>query len=131
MKKVNWSELLGWKETQFNDLRNAGFAYIRQGKYEIAKSFFQALVILEPNNSYNHQTLGAIYLELSLPNEALVSLEKALKLHADHSPTLLNFVKAQLMLGKKQEALKLAKLLSKDSNRIISNFSQAILLAYS
>lgn len=131
MGKTNWCELLGWTDEQLEDLRHAGYAYIRQGKYDIALSFFGALVVLDPNSAYDAQTLGAIHLELGNTEEAMKYLDTALKLDADHSPTLLNFAKALFMAGKVEEGCKLAEILTKDPHREIANVAKALLLAYS
>lgn len=131
MGKTNWLELLDWDEEQIEDLRHAGYSYIRQGKYEIAISFFGALVILEPDSAYNAQTLGALHLQVGNAEQAIRYLDRALKLEGDHSPTLLNMVKAQFLLGKNDEALQLARILARDSNSAVSNVAKALLLAYS
>jgi len=122
---------LGWDKEQLEDIRNAGYAYIRQGKYEIALSFFKALVVLNPHGSYDLQTLGALYLQTGDAELAVKYLDLALQLDADHSPTLLNLAKAKLMMGKKDEGLKLAKMLEKDPDRSISRTAKALILAHS
>ena len=48
MSRINWLEELEWGEDQIEELRIAGYAYLRQGKYDIALKFFKALVILDP-----------------------------------------------------------------------------------
>ena len=130
MSKVEWTKLLGWTEEQLEDLRYAGFAYIRQGKYDIALPIFEALIVLNSENSYDSQTLGALYLELGQPAKAAKTLERALKLEGDHAPTLLNFAKALFMLGKREEGLKLANILKDEKNMRISNAAWALVLAY-
>lgn len=131
MKKTDWKEVLGWTDEQLEDIRNAGYAYVRQGKYETALSFFKALVVLNPEGSYDTQTLGALYLQVGEPELAAKYLDRALQLEADHSPTLLNLAKAKLLLGKKEEGLMLARILEKDPDRAISRVAKALLLAYS
>lgn len=131
MSKKNWIKELGWSEDHLEDLRFAGYAYIRQGKYDIAISFFEALNVLDPESAYDAQTLGALYLQLNNPLKALKYLDKALKLEADHSPTLLNLTKALFMLGKKEEGLKLAKILKKEPDASIANVAKALILAWS
>lgn len=131
MSQINWAQKLGWKEDQLEDLRNAGYAYIRQGKYEIALPFYEALAILDPDSAYDAQTLGAIYLQLNQPAKALKHFDRALKFEADHAPTLLNLTKALLMMGKKEEGLKLASILKNESDLDISNVAKALILAYS
>ena len=130
MGRIQWLKELNWTEEQLEDIRFAGFAYIRQGKYDIALPFFEALIVLDPENSYDAQTLGALYLQLNNPIKALKAFDRALKLEADHAPTLLNVTKALLMLGRKDEALKLANILKNERDGAISNVARALLLAY-
>lgn len=131
MADIDWLNTLGWNEDQIEDLRNAGYAYIRQGKYEIALPFYEALLVLDPESTYDAQTLGALYLQLNNPTKALKYFDRALKLDADHAPTLLNVTKALFMLGKKEEGLKLALILKNEKNPAVSNVAKALVLAYS
>lgn len=131
MGRINWRESLGWDEEQLEELRVVGFAYIRQGKYDIALPIFEALCVLDKESAYDAQTLGAIYLQIGQPNKALKCFDKALKLDADHTPTLLNLSKTFFMLGRKQEGLKLANILKNEPNPMISNVAKALILAYS
>ena len=127
---IDWLKALGWTQDQLEDLRNAGFAYIRQGKYDIALPFFEALVILDSESAYDAQTLGAIYLQLNQPQKALKYFDRALKLDADHTPTLLNVTKALFMVGKKEEGLRLAHILEREPDLAIANVAKALILAY-
>ena len=132
MDTINWMELLGWTEEQLEDLRNVGFAYVRQGKYDIAFPLFEALCVLNPNSAYDVQTLGALYMEMGNPNKALVYFDKALKLDdADQEAILLNLSKTFFMLGKQHEGVTLANILKEERNPYISNMAKALLLAYS
>jgi tetratricopeptide (TPR) repeat protein len=131
MAKVNWKETLKWEQEQLDDLRFAGYSYLRQGKYDIAFTFFEALTILDPNNSYDNQTLGALYLQLGNPIKAMQYLDKALELEPNHVHTLLNLSKTMFLLGRKEEGLKLAKTLSKHKEPSVANIAKALLLAYS
>lgn len=131
MSRINWLKELGWSQDHIEDFRLAGYAYIRQGKYDIALPFFEALTVLDPSNPYDVQQLGALHLQMGNAEEALKYLDLALKLEADHAPTLLNLTKALLMLDRKDEALKLAKILKKEPDPSISNMAKALLLAYS
>ncbi|MBB64928.1 MAG: type III secretion chaperone [Waddliaceae bacterium] len=131
MANKNWSDILGWGEDQVEDLRFTGYAYLRQGKYEIALNFFQALVVLDPLSAYDRQTLGGIYLEMNEIEKAIRELESSLKLEPDHGPTLLNLCKCLLQKGKVKEGLKYARKLRKNEDRYIANMAKALLLAYS
>lgn len=131
MSRIHWLEVLGWNEDHLEDIRVAGYAYLRQGKYDIALTFFEALCALDHESAYDAQTLGALYLQLNKPAQALKYFDRALKLEADHAPTLLNLTKALFMMGKRDEGLKLANILKNEPNPAISNIAKALILAYS
>lgn len=132
MGSINWMDKLGWTDEHIEDLRYTGYSYIRQGKYDIALAFFEALAVVDPNSAYDAQTLGAIYLQLNQPNKALFYFDKALKLETtNHGPTLLNLAKTFFAMGKKEEGLKLAHILKNESDTTISNIAKALILAYS
>ncbi len=130
MGRINWTKRLGWTEEQLDEIRNAGYSYIRQGKYDIALPFFEALVILNPESSYDAQALGALFVETNQPDKAIKYLDRALQLEADHSPTLLNLTKAFFMSGRKPDGIRLAKVLQNDPNPFISGTASALLMTY-
>jgi predicted Zn-dependent protease len=128
---MNWLEYLGWDQQQLNDLQYIGYSYLTQGKYDIATKFFRALVVFDPNNAYNHEVLGAIYLETGKALDALGNLDKALKLQPENFLTQLNKTKALFNLGYKKQALALAKSLQACDNKIVADQALALVLAYS
>lgn len=130
MSSVEWSDVLGWDGEAIEDLRYLGYAYIKQGKYDIARSFFEALMTLSNQNPYDLQTLGGIYLEVGKNLQALNTIEQALKLDPHHSETLLNRAKALFALGYRRQALAQTNSLLKDANPLIANQASALLLAY-
>jgi tetratricopeptide (TPR) repeat protein len=131
MSYINWLEILGWKFEELEDIRFVGYAYIKQGRYDIAISFFEALVVLSKNDAYDLQTLGALYLEQGNPSAALNYLEKAVKTDPKHGPTLLNRAKALFSLGYKKQGLLQAKALETHPNLEISGPASALILAHS
>jgi predicted Zn-dependent protease len=130
MSKIKWLEELGWTDEHIEDLRYTGYSYIRQGKYDIALPFFEALRVLDPDSAYDAQTLGALYIQLNQPEQALKVFDHALKLDTEHAPTLLNLTKALFMLGRVQEGVKLAHILKNEPDPSISNIARALILAY-
>lgn len=130
MSSIDWISILGWGEEELEDLRLVGYSYIRQGKYDIATTFFEALVVLAPESIYDTQTLGALYLQKGNNLMALNYIEKALKLDPVHAPTLLNRTKALFALGYKKQALAQAHILEKNQDVEIANQAQALILSY-
>lgn len=131
MSKINWREQIGWTEENLEDLRFAGYAYLRQGKYDIAIAFFQALTVLDTKNAYDARTLGALYLQTGEALKSIEWFEHSLQLERNHAATLLNLCKALFTIGKKAEGLKLAAVLKKEPNKDISNTASALIMAYS
>lgn len=130
MSDVNWLNILGWDNSQLEDLRFVGYSYIKQGKYDIALKFFEALVVLDPKSDYDLQTLGALYLQMGNNLSALDFLERAIKLSKDHGPTLLNRAKALFLLGYKKQGIDQVKALENHPLAEIANQARALALAY-
>ncbi len=130
MSDVNWLEVLDWNKDELEDLRFVGYSYLKQGKYEIALSFFEALVVLEPSSAYDLQTLGALHLQLNNNLMALNFIERSLKIEPDHLPTKLNRAKALYGLGYKRQAQREAQILSTADDQSIADQAEALLLAY-
>lgn len=130
MGKIDWLKQLGWNEVHLDEIRNAGYSYIRQGKYTVALPFFEALVILDSNSAYDLQALGALYVQTNQPEKAIKYLDRSLQMESDHSPTLLNLAKAFFMAGKKDEGVRLVKVLQNDPNVYISGTASALLMTY-
>lgn len=130
MSQLNWAELLGWEKEQFEDLCLIGYSYLKQGHYAIAQKFFDALLILEPENTYHKQTLGALHLQTGEYAKALSYLESALRETPDHIPTLLNRTKALFALGYKRQALVSAQRLATHPDPKTANQVRALLLSH-
>ncbi len=90
MARVNWREILGWSDDQLDELRISGFAFLREGQYQKALLFFEALILLDPKSAYDHQTLGALYLQMNQNDKALRTLNRALEIDPSNEPALLN-----------------------------------------
>ena len=131
MNQVDWLSILGWNKDELEDLRFVGYSYVKQGQYDIATTFFEALVILDPGSVYDLQTLGALYLQKGNNLMALNYIEKAIKLDITHLPTLLNRTKALFALGYKRQALSQAKALETCTEEKIAGQAQALVIAYS
>jgi tetratricopeptide (TPR) repeat protein len=127
---VDWKEVLGWKKGEVDDLRLVAYSYIKQGIYDVALTFFDAISVLEPPSAYDLQTLGALHLQLGNGLKALDYLDRALKADPLHAQTQLNRAKALFMLGYKRQGLMQAMELEKSENPEISTAASALILSY-
>lgn len=130
MSNINWNDILGWGENEIEDLRFVAFSYIKQGLYDIAIQFFEALALLSPFNVYDLQALGALYLQKGNALEALRYLDKSILLEPNHYPSLLNRSKALFLLGYTKQGEQQAKLLISCEDPEIARQASALLLSY-
>ena len=131
MSEIDWLSILGWNKEELEDLRFVGYSYIKQGQYDTAITFFEALTFLSPESVYDLQTLGALYLQKGNNLMALNYIEKAIKLDPTHLPTLLNRTKALFALGYKRQGLSQARALETCAEAQIAGQAQALIMAYS
>lgn len=131
MSHIQWMEVLGWSDKEVQDFRFVGYSYIRQGKYDIALTIYNALVVLNPNSSYDLQTLGGLYLQMNNYLLALNYIEQALKIEPRHLPTLLNRTKALYSLGYKKQAQAQALQLQLSADPFIQQQATSLILAHS
>ncbi len=130
MSQVNWQEVLGWGQQELDDLRFVAYSYIKQGIYDVALTFFDALAVLTPPTAYDLQTIGALHLQMGNGLKALDYLDRSLKLDPTHAQTQMNRAKALFMLGYKRQGLMQAVELEKNPDKEISSQAAALILAY-
>ena len=131
MSHIQWMEVLGWSDKEVQDFRFVGYSYIRQGKYDMALTIYNALVVLNPNSAYDLQTLGGLYLQMNNYLLALNYIEQALKIEPRHLPTLLNRTKALYSLGYKKQAQAQALQLQLSPDLFIQRQATSLILAHS
>ncbi len=130
MSTSNWLEILGWGSEEVGDLRYVAYSYIKQGVYDVALTFLDAITVLSPPIAYDLQTIGALHLQLGNGLKALDFLDRALKLDPSHLATQLNRAKAFFMLGYKRQGLAQALELEKCPDAEIATQAAALILAY-
>lgn len=130
MSQKNWQEVLGWGKDELDDLRFVAYSYIKQGVYDVALTFFDALAVLTPPTAYDLQTMGALYLQMGNGLKALEYLDRALKIDPTHTQTQMNRAKTLFMLGYKRQGLMQAAELEKSLDKDVSAQASALLLAY-
>ena len=126
----NWMDMLGWGKNEIDDMRFVAYSYIKEGIYDVAITFFDALEVLVPPTSYDLQTMGALHLQIGNGLKALDYLDRALKLDPMHLPTQLNRAKTLFMLGYKRQGLVAARELEKNESKEVQEQASALILAY-
>ena len=127
---MEWLEILGWDKTKIDDLRATGYSYAKQGVFDTALKYFEALTVLSPSNAYDLEMIGAIYLQLGNGMQALDFIDRALKIEPALLSTRLNRAKALFMLGYRRQGLLQAMELEKCNESQIASQAAALVLAY-
>ncbi|MBN2479734.1 MAG: tetratricopeptide repeat protein [Parachlamydiales bacterium] len=128
---MDWKSYLELSDDTLDDIRLVGYSYIKQGCFDIALDFFNALVILNPNSSYDQQTLGAIYMQKGRYLDSLKHFDQALKIEPKNYFIMLNRAKSLFSLGYIKEGLMQANELQKCLDKNISTQAKALIEAYS
>ncbi|NGX49080.1 MAG: hypothetical protein K940chlam5_00676 [Candidatus Anoxychlamydiales bacterium] len=127
---MDWQNYLELTDDSIEDLRSVGYLYVKQGCFDIALDFFNALLILHPGNSYDESIIGALYLEKGKYLEALEHLDEVLKVDPSNYLVLLNKAKTLFSLGYRTEAIAITKMLSNCPDKKLSSQASALIEAY-
>jgi tetratricopeptide (TPR) repeat protein len=125
-----WLEILGWGDAEIEDLRYVAYSYIKQGIYDVALTFFDALNVLTEPTAYDLQTIGALYLQMGEGLKALDYLDRSLKKDPNHLPSKINRAKSLFLLGYKRQGLVQAMDLQKSGVKEIADQASALILSY-
>lgn len=126
---MDWLEIIGWEQEEIDDLRSAGYSYLRQGVYDTALNFFEALSVMSPT-PYDLETLGAIHLQIGNGMQALDYIDRTLQIEPENLTAKLNRAKALFMLGYRRQGLLQALELEKCEDPKIASLAAALVLAY-
>jgi tetratricopeptide (TPR) repeat protein len=127
---VEWREVIGWGQDEVDELRAIAYAYMRQGQLKLAQTFFEALVILEPNSLYDLRTLAGLRDLLGDPQGSVTLYQEALTRDPRDPFSQLGLAKAQLAAGQATDALPRLQQLATSPDKRIATDAQALLLAY-
>lgn len=128
---MDWQNYLELSDDSIEDLRYVGYLYIKQGCYDIALDFFNALIILNPGNSYDLQTLGSLYLQKGKYSQALPYLDRAIKIDPTNYLVMLNKAKVLFSLGYRTEGIAQARIAAECKDQKIATQAAALINAYS
>jgi predicted Zn-dependent protease len=78
---MRWAELLEWPPEKLYETAQLGYRFYESGQYDKAEQIFKGLTILDPDNYYYHQILGAAYQQQKNYMEAVLEYSYALDLN--------------------------------------------------
>lgn len=111
-----WSDTLKKSPNKFRPHYAVGKAFYRLGKYDQAILHFVRSLALNPDYVEPYVAIGAIYLDLEMPQSAIELYENYLASHQPEPRILMNLSLAYMTSGRLQQAIDTVKLALKIKN---------------
>ena len=128
--EIKFTQVLNLDANQVASLLLCGHNFFSHGRMEEAKKIFEGLTLLDPNISYVHCILGAIYQHLEKYDVAILRYSRAIELFPQDILSLTNRAEIYLNQGKFQEAAQdLTKAIELDPENNNPSAKRARLLA--
>jgi Flp pilus assembly protein TadD len=102
--EMTLKDLTAYNGAEMLQMAVIGFRMYEQGRYSDAKTIFQGLVTLDPNESYYLTALGAVHLAEDELEDAERLFSRSIKLNPKELASLVNRGEVYLRLGKVNEA---------------------------
>lgn len=130
--KISYAELKGIGREKVFQLAEAGFVKFKHGRIEEARKIYQSLVLLDNRNSYFHGVMGAIYMKLNFPIEAIMEFSRALHINSKDISSYVNrgeiFLRAR-NYRKAAEDFRNAILLDMSGRNLWANRARSLVIA--
>jgi Flp pilus assembly protein TadD len=128
--ELRFTQIFNFDPDQIASLLICGHNFFSEGRLEEAKRIFEGLAVLDPNNPYINNILGAIYQGLEQYDIAVLRFTRALELFPQDIVSLTNRAEIYLNQGKFLEASEdLRKAIALDPERKNPSANRARLLA--
>lgn len=87
---MKWAALMSWTPEQLHEAAKEGYRQYDSGQYDKAEVIFKGLTVLDPDNFYYHQMLGACYQQQKKFPESIVEYSIAIDLKPDDITSVTN-----------------------------------------
>lgn len=96
---LSWTELFNLPPEKLKKMAEIGFEQFKSGAYDKAEKVLKGLTVIDPDNYYYHQVLGAAYQRQNKFPEAILEYSVACDLKKDDFVSLANRGECYLKLG--------------------------------
>jgi Flp pilus assembly protein TadD len=128
--ELKFTQIFNFDAHQIASLFICGHNFFSQGRLKEAKSVFEGLAVMDPNNAYTNSILGAIHQGMEEYDVAIVRYTRAIELFPQDIVSLTNRAEIYLNMGKFLEASEdLKKVIQLDPERKNASANRARLLA--
>lgn len=110
---LSWMDILHAPPEKLWQMAELGYNHFKNGRYDKSEIIFKGLTVIDPDNYYYHQMLGATYQRQDKFPEAVLEYSMAVDLNAKDSVSLTNRGEVYFKIG-------IYELAEKDFNQSIS-----------
>lgn len=96
---LSWTDMSQYTPEKIYQIAETGYERFKMGQYDSAEKIFRGLTVLEPENYYYHQMLGAIFQRKEKWAEALVEYSIAIDMNPKDMVSLTNRGEVYIKIG--------------------------------
>ncbi|MBI2980815.1 MAG: hypothetical protein HYY44_00655 [Deltaproteobacteria bacterium] len=96
---LSWTELFAMPPEKLQQMATVGYEQFKSGGYDRAEKIFRGLTIIDPENYYYHQMLGATFQRQLKFAEAILEYSVAVDLNGKDSVSYTNRGESYLAMG--------------------------------
>lgn len=96
---LSWADMSQYTPEKLYQIAETGYERFKMGQYDSAEKIFRGLTVLDTNNYYYHQMLGAVFQRKDMWAEALVEYSIALDINPRDLVSLTNRGEVYLKIG--------------------------------
>lgn len=102
--KLSWGELFNFNPQEMHDIAQIGYGFFKDSHYDKAEQIFKSLAVMEPENYYYRQMLGAIFQKRNQFEDAEAHYNDALSRNPDDVVSYTNRGEVYLRMGRFDQA---------------------------
>jgi type III secretion system low calcium response chaperone LcrH/SycD len=103
--KATLKDVRGYTDEELYSIARTGYYFFYQGKVNEARTVFQGLYAINPQDAYFAKALGVVELAAGNPAGALAAYDVALKMDPKDAGAYLGRAEVKLLQGQKPQAL--------------------------
>jgi tetratricopeptide (TPR) repeat protein len=96
---LSWADLSQYTPERLMKLAEMGYSQFELGQFDSSERIFKGLTIIDPDNPYCHQMLGATYQKKEMPAESIVEYSVAIALSPNDIVSYTNRGEVYFKLG--------------------------------
>ncbi|MBN2359015.1 MAG: tetratricopeptide repeat protein [Deltaproteobacteria bacterium] len=104
--EITLKQIKGYTDDELYAIAHQGYFFLMQGKNEDARTIFEGLVAIDPQNAYYYRALGVIYHKLGDAERAIRQFTYATRVAPRAPSAYVNRAEVYVATGRRADALR-------------------------